>query len=66
MFADNVMVLGNNISIYTLSEDLYFFVTGSEGENDLILAEVLNKFYNAVDELPEYFLLFLPLSIFSY
>ncbi|CAM8890768.1 unnamed protein product [Rhodiola kirilowii] len=41
---DNTIALGDNISVYTFSNDLHFFVTGSEDENDLILSEVLNGF----------------------
>ncbi|CAM8887702.1 hypothetical protein QQ045_026349 [Rhodiola kirilowii] len=48
---DNTIALGDNISVYTFSNDLHFFVTGSEDENDLILSEVLNGFFDAIDEL---------------
>ncbi|CAM8890751.1 unnamed protein product [Rhodiola kirilowii] len=48
---DNTIALGDNISVYTFSDDLHFFVTGSEDENDLILSEVLNGFFDAIDEL---------------
>nr|GMD22493.1 coatomer subunit zeta-1-like [Ipomoea batatas] len=38
----------NNIVVYKFVQDLHFFVTGSEDENELILATVLQGFFDAV------------------
>lgn len=38
----------NNIVIYKFVQDLHFFVTGGEYENELILATVLQGFFDAV------------------
>lgn len=41
-------MLENNIIIYKFVQDLHFFVTGSEDENELILAAVFQGFFDAV------------------
>lgn len=38
----------NNIVVYKFVQDLHFFVTGGEDENELILATVLQGFFDAV------------------
>ncbi|XP_041027153.1 coatomer subunit zeta-2-like [Juglans microcarpa x Juglans regia] len=38
----------NNIVVYKFAQDLHFFVTGGEDENELILATVLQGFFDAV------------------
>ncbi|KAG2684814.1 hypothetical protein I3843_10G089300 [Carya illinoinensis] len=38
----------NNIVVYKFIQDLHFFVTGGEDENELILATVLQGFFDAV------------------
>lgn len=38
----------NNIVIYKFVQDLHFFVTGSDDDNELILASVLQGFFDAV------------------
>lgn len=41
-------MLENNIIVYKFVQDLQFFVTGSDDENELILATVLQGFFDAV------------------
>ncbi|BAT98375.1 hypothetical protein VIGAN_09202500 [Vigna angularis var. angularis] len=43
-----VTLLENNIIIYKFVQDLHFFVTGGDDENELILASVLQGFFDAV------------------
>ncbi|XP_021599900.1 coatomer subunit zeta-1 isoform X1 [Manihot esculenta] len=43
-----ITMLENNIIIYKFVQDLHFFVTGSEDENELILAAVFQGFFDAV------------------
>ena len=38
----------NNIVVYRFIQDLHFFVTGGDDENELALAAVLQGFYDAV------------------
>lgn len=38
----------NSIVVYKFVQDLHFFVTGGEDENELILATVLQGFFDAV------------------
>ncbi|KAL8468413.1 hypothetical protein ACS0TY_031572 [Phlomoides rotata] len=42
-------MLENNIIVYKFVQDLHFYVTGGEDENELILASVLQGFFDAVD-----------------
>ena len=39
----------NYIVVYKFVQDLHFFVTGAEDENELILVTVLQGFFDAVD-----------------
>ncbi|KAF2535329.1 hypothetical protein F2Q68_00020695 [Brassica cretica] len=43
-----ITLLENNIVVYKFSQDLHFFVTGGEDENELILSSVLQGFFDAV------------------
>ncbi|XP_031130675.1 coatomer subunit zeta-1-like [Ipomoea triloba] len=43
-----ITMFENNIVVYKFVQDLHFFVTGSEEENELILATVLQGFFDAV------------------
>ncbi|VYS49593.1 unnamed protein product [Arabidopsis thaliana] len=43
-----VTALENNIVVYKFVQDLHFFVTGGEEENELILATVLEGLFDAV------------------
>ncbi|KAG9128704.1 hypothetical protein Leryth_025152 [Lithospermum erythrorhizon] len=43
-----ITMLENNIIVYRFVQDLNFFVTGGDDENELILASVLQGFYDAV------------------
>ncbi|RAL42437.1 unnamed protein product [Cuscuta campestris] len=44
----DITLLDNNIIIYKFVQDLHFFVTGAVDENELILASVLQGFFDAV------------------
>ncbi len=48
-------MLENNIIVYKFVQDLHFFVTGGEDENELILATVLQGFFDAVGLLLRFF-----------
>lgn len=48
----------NNIVVYKFVQDLHFFVTGGENENELILATVLQGFFDAVGLLLRYTFVF--------
>jgi len=56
--AAEVTLLENNIIIYKFVQDLHFFVTGGDDENELILASVLQGFFDAVTLLLRYFWLY--------
>ncbi|CAK9139271.1 unnamed protein product [Ilex paraguariensis] len=43
-----ITMLESTIIVYKFVQDLHFFVTGGEDENELILATVLNGFFDAV------------------
>ncbi|XP_022891337.1 coatomer subunit zeta-1-like [Olea europaea var. sylvestris] len=43
-----ITMLENNIIVYRFVQDLHFFVTGGDDENELILATVLQGFFDAV------------------
>uniref|UniRef100_A0A5B7A9F8 Coatomer subunit zeta n=1 Tax=Davidia involucrata TaxID=16924 RepID=A0A5B7A9F8_DAVIN len=44
----DIMMFENNVVVYKFVQDLHFFVTGSEDENELILVTVLQGFFDAV------------------
>ena len=41
-------MLENNVIVYKFAQDLHFFVTGGDDENELILSTVLQGFFDAV------------------
>ncbi|KAE9452464.1 hypothetical protein C3L33_15635, partial [Rhododendron williamsianum] len=43
-----ITMLESNIVVYKFVQDLHFFVTGGEDENEVILANVLQGFFDAV------------------
>ncbi|KAF8388795.1 hypothetical protein HHK36_025475 [Tetracentron sinense] len=43
-----IAMFENNVVVYKFSQDLHFFVTGGDDENELILATVLQGFFDAV------------------
>ncbi|KAJ4950014.1 hypothetical protein NE237_026846 [Protea cynaroides] len=43
-----IAMLDNNIIVYKFVQDLHFFVTGGDDENELILSTVLQGFFDAV------------------
>ena len=53
-FAAEIAMFENNIVVYKFVQDLHFFVTGGEEENELILATVLQGFFDAVGLLLRY------------
>ncbi|EOY25361.1 SNARE-like superfamily protein isoform 2 [Theobroma cacao] len=44
-----IAMFENHIVVYKFVQDLHFFVTGAEDENELILATVLQGFFDSVD-----------------
>ncbi|XP_041019238.1 coatomer subunit zeta-2-like isoform X1 [Juglans microcarpa x Juglans regia] len=44
----DISLFENNIVIYKFAQDLHFFVAGGDDENELILATVLQGFFDAV------------------
>ncbi|KAL3833600.1 hypothetical protein ACJIZ3_008336 [Penstemon smallii] len=44
----DIIMFENNIVVYKFVQDLHFYVTGGEDENELILATVLQGFFDAV------------------
>ncbi|KAL0310574.1 UNVERIFIED_CONTAM: Coatomer subunit zeta-1 [Sesamum angustifolium] len=44
-----IAMFESNIVVYKFVQDLHFYVTGGEDENELILATVLQGFFDAVD-----------------
>ncbi|KAK4259417.1 hypothetical protein QN277_005751 [Acacia crassicarpa] len=43
-----ITIFENHIVVYKFVQDLHFFVTGGEDENEIILATVLQGFFDAV------------------
>ncbi|CAL5184089.1 unnamed protein product [Lathyrus oleraceus] len=43
-----IAIFENNIVVYKFVQDLHFFVTGSDQENELILSSVLQAFFDSV------------------
>lgn len=54
----------NNVVVYKFVQDLHFFVTGGEDENELILASVLNGFFDAVGLLLRFLIYLLKYTVF--
>ena len=48
LIAVDITMVENNIVVYKFVQDLFFYVTGGEDENELILATVLQGFVDAV------------------
>ncbi|XP_022720314.1 coatomer subunit zeta-2-like isoform X2 [Durio zibethinus] len=48
LFTAEITMLENYIVVYKFVQDLHFFVTGGENENEIILATVLQGFFDAV------------------
>ncbi|GER26020.1 coatomer subunit zeta-1 [Striga asiatica] len=44
-----ITMFENNIVVYKFVQDVHFYVTGGEDENEVILASVLQGFFDAVD-----------------
>ncbi|CAA7029644.1 unnamed protein product [Microthlaspi erraticum] len=44
-----VTAMENNIIVYKVAQDLHFFVTGGEEENELVLESVLQGLFDAVN-----------------
>ncbi|KAL6201260.1 hypothetical protein ACLB2K_024975 [Fragaria x ananassa] len=43
-----IMMFESNVVVYRFMQDLHFFVTGGDDENELILATILQGFFDAV------------------
>ncbi|GFZ11737.1 SNARE-like superfamily protein [Actinidia rufa] len=43
-----IAMFDNNIVVYKFIQDLHFFITGGDDENEIILATVLQGFVDAV------------------
>lgn len=43
-----IAMFENNIVVYKFVQDLHFFVTGADDENELILSTVLQAFFDSV------------------
>ncbi|KAL0900519.1 hypothetical protein Bca101_084480 [Brassica carinata] len=43
-----ITLLDSNIIVYKFAQDLHFFVTGGDDENELVLSSVLQGFFDAV------------------
>ncbi|KAJ6947540.1 coatomer subunit zeta-1-like [Populus alba x Populus x berolinensis] len=48
LYAAEITMFDSNIVIYKFVQDLHFYVTGGEDENELILAAVLQGFFDSV------------------
>lgn len=46
--AAEIAMFENNIVVYKFVQDLHFFVTGGDYENELILVTVLQAFFDSV------------------
>jgi hypothetical protein len=55
LYAAEITMFDSNIVIYKCVQDLHFYVTGGEDENELILAAVLQGFFDSVSLLLRYF-----------
>jgi len=55
LYAAEITMFDSNIVIYKFVQDLHFYVTGGEDENELILAAVLQGFFDSVSLLLRYF-----------
>lgn len=55
----------SNIVIYKSVQDLHFFITGGDDENELILANVLQGLFDAIALLLRFLLFLLVSSLFE-
>ncbi|PPR90067.1 hypothetical protein GOBAR_AA30616 [Gossypium barbadense] len=53
-----ITMFDNYVVVYKFVQDLHFFVTGGENENEIILAAVLQGFFDAVGLLLRFFIMF--------
>jgi hypothetical protein len=44
-----IILLENQVVVYKFVQDLHFFVTGGDEENELILSSVLQAFFESVN-----------------
>lgn len=63
--AAEIAMFENKVVIYKFIQDLHFFVTGGEEENEVILATVLQAFFDAVTLLLRYLVIICSLLLFS-
>ncbi|RZS02971.1 hypothetical protein BHM03_00033092 [Ensete ventricosum] len=54
-FTAEIAMLDGYIVVYKFIQDLHFFVTGGDDENELIIATVLQGFFDAVGLLLRFF-----------
>lgn len=47
--AADIVMFDGHIVVFKFIQDLHFFVTGGDDENELILASVLQGFFDSVD-----------------
>ncbi|KAL6553298.1 Coatomer subunit zeta-2 [Orobanche gracilis] len=45
----DIAMFENNVVVYKFVQDLHFYITGGENENEVILSTVLQGFFDAVD-----------------
>lgn len=55
LYAAEITMFESNIVVFKFVQDLHFYVTGGDDENELILAAVLQGFFDAVSLLLRYF-----------
>lgn len=55
LFTAEITMFDNYVVVYKFVQDLHFFVTGGENENEIILATVLQGFFDAVGNLLRFF-----------
>lgn len=65
IIAAEITLLENNIVVYKFVQDLHFFVTGGDDENELILSSVLQGFFDAVTLLLRYLFMVVFCYLFS-
>ena len=54
LYAAEITMFDSNIVLYKFVQDLHFYVTGGEDENELILAAVLQGFFDSISLLLRY------------
>jgi hypothetical protein len=48
------MMVDSHIAVYRNNVDLFFYIVGSADENELILANILNLFYDSISIILKY------------